>query len=656
MFVIAGLIFSTSYFLNYVYAEPGYEYVAVELDKEIYTWTDRVYITIIAPAHNLDSNSVDEIGNSEQYPVKIATRQFYLDKYKLVETGPDTGIFTGEVRLTGFAHDADGNARTGVDGNDVMDINPKGIGPTDGLMPSDDDDGITVSFGFAIDETVVDSALIQWNEGKVKWLEADYSSTGTGVVRVTDPDMNLDPDKFDNFDIDVWSDSDAGGIDLTLTETNKSTGIFEGTVFFTTTDESSGHRLRVAGEDTITAEYEDNTLPSPYTTADELDITDTSVIQKIPPLPPNKQLMKGITNQDVTCKEKFEKIFRPNGFVACVDSSSVKKLMQKGWSLDVIPIDFTGEWKNKDSRTNDLANLSFTQDGSVVIAHAWSSCSPDICDWGKSSSNVNENIAVFTWKIDSVTHKITVTKIGHELDVYRESLSFKPKWTQSKQMDFVPVNSLQTNLDNPTEITESKRQLEDTGKLQDVLEHCELQRQFRTEEISNKNADGTYVILDATPNSYHNSTHYIDNTICEWKLIDQDKTSEFNELLFMTCHEIVQRNTDGGQYETKDNREFVREKVLACSDPEELLAAGGSCEKNYERYTNGDPYLFEDHQNMAQGTLIDCITDRKLLVEDFEKPLIIDFKDLPYVSDGSQWCKKYDGSWHDNICTFESEK
>ena len=56
-------------------------------------------------------------------------------------------------------------------------------------------------------------------------------------------------------------------------------------MFFTTTDESSGHRLRVSEGDTITGEYEDNTLPDPYTRADELDITATSIIGTIvPPL------------------------------------------------------------------------------------------------------------------------------------------------------------------------------------------------------------------------------------------------------------------------------------------------------------------------------------------------------------------------------------
>ena len=251
----------------------------IELDQKVYSWTDKVYITVVAPDHNFDGDLIDEVGNTDLDPIKVSTRGFDLDNYKLVETGTDTGIFTAEVILTGFTHDADG------DGTD--DTNPRttGSGPTDGFLQTDDDDGITVSFEFSEDETVVGSALIRWNIGEVQWLEASYPASGTGVVRVIDPDMNLDPEAVDNFAVDVWSDSDAGGIDLTVTETNEATGIFEGTVFFTVTDESSGHRLRVAEGDTVTAEYEDNTLPDPYTTADELDITATSLIGTVvPPL------------------------------------------------------------------------------------------------------------------------------------------------------------------------------------------------------------------------------------------------------------------------------------------------------------------------------------------------------------------------------------
>ena len=256
----------------------------IELDQKVYTWTDKVYITIVAPDHNFDSDLVDEIGETDD-PIRVSTRGAELEPYRLVETGTDTGIFAGEVILTGFAHDADGDTTTGDRGLDVIDTGASGTGPTDGKLPAGDDDGITVSFEFSEDQTVVQTALIRWSIGEVQWLETSYPAQGTGIVRVIDRDMNLDPESVDNFDVDVYSDSDSGGIDLTVTETNEATGVFEGTVFFTTTDESSGHRLRVAEGDTISAEYTDGTLPNPYSTNDDIDVTAAAIIGTIvPPL------------------------------------------------------------------------------------------------------------------------------------------------------------------------------------------------------------------------------------------------------------------------------------------------------------------------------------------------------------------------------------
>lgn len=315
----------------------------VELDQKVYTWTDKVYITIVAPDHNFDSNLIDEIGDTASDPIKVATRGFNINQYKLVETGTDTGIFTGEVILVGFAHDADG-----VAGNEkgTQSTSADSTGPTDGLLETDDDDGLTVSFEFSEDETVVGSALIRWNIGEVQWLEASYPASGTGVVRVIDPDMNLDPEAVDNYDVDVWSDSDAGGIDLTVTETNEATGIFEGTVFFTVTDESSGHRLRVAEGDTVTAEYEDNTLPDPYTTADELDITATSLIGTI--VPPLERA--------------------PAANLRTVDAF--------GNSLDTVSVDqqvqISADLANGQDREQSFAYLVQIQDGNgVTVSLAW---------------------------------------------------------------------------------------------------------------------------------------------------------------------------------------------------------------------------------------------------------------------------------------------
>ncbi len=174
-------------------------------------------------------------------------------------------------------------------------------------------------------------SLDKWNLGKVYWLEASYPATGTAVVRVIDPDMNFDPKSVDNFDIDVWSDSDAAGVDLTVTETNDATGIFEGTIFFSTSDDSSGHRLRVTEGDTITAEYEDNTLPGPSTIAEQLDIVGTAMIQKIPP--PKQQVKNNVESTDISCNTGLVLIFKASdNSPACVKPSTVQKLVERGWA------------------------------------------------------------------------------------------------------------------------------------------------------------------------------------------------------------------------------------------------------------------------------------------------------------------------------------
>ncbi len=347
----------------------------IELDQKVYTWTDKVYITVVAPDHNFDSDLVDEIGDTNEDPLKVSTRGAELDEYKLVETGTDTGIFTGEVILTGFRHDADGDSSTGDNnGNDVIDEEPRGDGPTNGFLPADDDDGLAVSFEFSDNETVVGSALIRWNIGETQWLEASYPASGSGVVRIIDPDMNLNPEAVDNFSVDVWSDSDVGGIDLTVNETNEATGIFEGVVFFTTTEESSGHRLRVAEGDTVTAEYEDNTLPNPYTTADELNVTATSIIgTTVPPL------------------ER-------------VPATNLRAVDAFGNSLDIVSVDqqvqVSADLRNGQDREQTFAYLVQIQDGNGVTVKL---------DWltGTLSSDQSFSSAVSWNPTESGTYTVT---------------------------------------------------------------------------------------------------------------------------------------------------------------------------------------------------------------------------------------------------------
>jgi hypothetical protein len=129
----------------------------------------------------MDSGLVDEIGESTTDPIKVSSRGNELKNYKLVESGADTGIFIGEVTLTGFQFDADGDSSTGSSGNDITGTASSltsGSGPTDGSLATTDSDGLTVSFEFSEDQTVVGSALIRWNIGEVQWLEASYPASG----------------------------------------------------------------------------------------------------------------------------------------------------------------------------------------------------------------------------------------------------------------------------------------------------------------------------------------------------------------------------------------------------------------------------------------------------------------------------------------------
>ena len=250
----------------------------IELDQNVYTWTDKVFITVVASDYNFDSNIVDEIGSEDKGEITIRTRADELG-YRLAETGPDTGVFTGELVLTG-----DADALT--DGGPSGETSPSSpAGPTDGEIKTRTSDGISISFDYSDSEApLVASALIRWNVGEVQWLEASYAATGSGVVRIIDPDMNINPDAVDSIDAVVFSETFIGGIELTLTETQEASGIFEGTVEFDPESASDGHRLQVTEGDIVTAAYEDETLPKPDN-GDTLEITATTLIGSIvPPL------------------------------------------------------------------------------------------------------------------------------------------------------------------------------------------------------------------------------------------------------------------------------------------------------------------------------------------------------------------------------------
>ena len=244
----------------------------IGFDKKAYTWTSLVHILIYAPDFDSDPNLVDTID------VSVSTSGHTISPYQLVETGTNTGMFAGNVTLTG---DPLLKGTEGVDGQGTQPSGAQsGHGPNDGFLPSENSDGVTISFEYNRDQTVTGSALIQWNVGQVKWLEQNYQTNTQGVLQIIDPDMNLNPKAIDKFETSTWSDSDSGGTKITMSETGKDTGVFQGTVYFTTDFQSSGNRLHVTDGDTVTGEYIDRTLPYPHSPSDNVRLTTTTTVGK----------------------------------------------------------------------------------------------------------------------------------------------------------------------------------------------------------------------------------------------------------------------------------------------------------------------------------------------------------------------------------------
>ncbi len=270
------LVMLLAFLFSSARAEPipdyHHPYAPITTDKQVYSWTDKVRITIDAPSWNENKNGIDSIGDQQGHFIKISTHEHHLEPYRLVETSQNSGLFTGEVTLTGFSHDADGDGK--------IDTQPRttGTGPTNGFLEVDRDDGITISFEFADGVVLTQSAQVRWNEGEISFDKSSYLPLETAKIQIIDPDMNLNPEASDTIQAEISSDSDVAGIKVDAVETTENSGIFVANTSFTPYDKSSGNRLHAILDDRLYAKYVDHTLPSPYNIDDDLDLTTESIL------------------------------------------------------------------------------------------------------------------------------------------------------------------------------------------------------------------------------------------------------------------------------------------------------------------------------------------------------------------------------------------
>ena len=174
--------------------------MSVKLDKQSYSWTAKVCITATVPGLLKNPNSTAKLSDVDDCFLEISTSRGTLSGYDLVETEDGLGIFTGEVRLTGFS----GHNVYGIIGMEsLVSGNTDGSGPIDGMIGCSRNDTLTVTLS-THDGRVSCSATVRWNLGEIRWLKQEYPPSGTGILQVIDPDMSLNPGENNEIEVRVW--------------------------------------------------------------------------------------------------------------------------------------------------------------------------------------------------------------------------------------------------------------------------------------------------------------------------------------------------------------------------------------------------------------------------------------------------------------------
>ncbi|MCV0391990.1 MAG: glycoside hydrolase [Nitrosopumilus sp.] len=162
--------------------------------------------------------------------------------------------------------------------------------------------------------------------GTVEWVDSTPRLGGYGVVKITDPDMNINPDRVDIFTAKAWSKTDLTGINLDMIESGQNTGVFYIDIEFTS-EKSGIQMLKTIPGDVVTVSYLDSTTPG----GKEIELIDSMDIT-LDYVSPHKQLKLGISIDEMQCKENLVLIQRHDGSPACVTESTKQKLIERGWT------------------------------------------------------------------------------------------------------------------------------------------------------------------------------------------------------------------------------------------------------------------------------------------------------------------------------------
>ena len=249
--------------------------LATCLDKRITGdagWFGKVTVMIYAPGWNVDSQARDSIGHTAESALTVTSRTgsgnhelSYCndsDSEGLIETGPNTGVFYGRLKLSGMDHDMnnDGVKETKLGGTSCKNS------PFDeyAKIETGRDGAVTVNWEYNPEKNsvVTNTLTYSWNVATIEFVEDEYPIDGVVEFKFKDKDMaDIPKDKVD-LNFSVWSDSDMTGILVEATQDGNWKAKKPYHFNIQSHEASNGDNLYVQEGDTIYVEYVDTTLPA----------------------------------------------------------------------------------------------------------------------------------------------------------------------------------------------------------------------------------------------------------------------------------------------------------------------------------------------------------------------------------------------------------
>lgn len=179
-------------------------------------WTDRVNVLIYAPGWNEDSDKIEQIGDASN-PIDVYTDANRVDNVEFTETGPDTGVFMGVVKLTGAmrytVHDT--YLTTVKTPGMTMDADMRNLSAHDRAVmigTSTQDGRLTVDWEYNEDEHVYKTAYYSWQIGQAEFHKDTYDVNEKVTFFIRDNDLWKHHAEFFTNYVKVYSDSDKSGI------------------------------------------------------------------------------------------------------------------------------------------------------------------------------------------------------------------------------------------------------------------------------------------------------------------------------------------------------------------------------------------------------------------------------------------------------------